>query len=213
MLRLVASTEHVPVEATRPPPRLRLVVDDRPRVQLLRTMVLVGAARRNAATRARKRLQAGCVASISLVAGVAGLSLYQGFHIGLIDLQAQRSFAIVGLLASISLLLLIRRRSDEHDIIAVRDLDACVATIDKLAGELAQAPVWDTDCVHDVRRRYVECLRLCGAGHNHADYIAARVALGHATRPRWQGTLRYIRDIYLREAILVALPLVFFAAC
>jgi hypothetical protein len=140
------------------------------------------------------------------------LSLYQGHHASPIEVSAQRSFAIVGLLASISLLLLIRRRSDEHAVIAVRDLEACVVAIEKLARELQQAAMWDTDCVHDVRGRYVECLRQCGAGHSHADYLAARVALGHSTRPRWRARLRDVADIYLREAILVALPLVFFAA-
>lgn len=215
MLRLVASTEHVPAEPPRPspPPHLRLVVDDRPRQQLLRTMALVAGARRHAADRMRLRLRVGCVASVCVVAGIAALSLFQGLNAGGIEPTMQRGFAIVGLLASISLLLLIRRKSDEHAIIAVRDLDACVVSIEQLARELAAAPLADSDRVHDVRRRYVDCLRLCGAGHGHADYLAARVALGHSTRPRWRARLSYLADVYLREISIAALPLLFFVAC
>ncbi len=123
------------------------------------------------------------------------------------------ALAIVGLLSSISLLLLIRRKSDECDIISVRDLDACAAAIDELCRELRRASISDVGRVHDMRARYVECLRRCRAGHAHADYLAARLALGHSTRPRWRVRFHYAADVYALEIIIAALPLLFLVAC
>jgi hypothetical protein len=188
------------------------VVDDRPRLQLMRTMILVAAARRHACERIRRRLQVGCVASIGLVAAIAAISLLQGLNAGVMAPPTQRGLAIIGLLASISLLVLLRCKSDEHAMVAAQDLDICVEGIDSLVGDLVRTHMADADRIHDVRRRYVECLRRCRASHTHDDYMAARVVLGHAARPEWPARLRYVADVYMREISVAALPLLFFAA-
>lgn len=186
---------------------MRLVVDDRPRQQLLNTMQLVAAARRHAARRIATKLRVGRTMSILLVAGLAATSLLQGLYAGGLGVAGHRSLAVISLLLIISVLLMFRRQSDERAALAVRDLEACVGGIEALATELRFGRVGDVDLVHDVRRRYTAVIAACRMGHRHSDYLAARDPRELAPPQRLRLRLHYFVDVYLRELALAGLPL------
>jgi len=214
MLRLVATTEPAAL-GRKPPPRsanIRLVVDDRPRQQLLNAMSLVAAARRHAAARIRAKLRVARGVAIGLVASIAAIDLVHGILAEKVNPLTHRNLAIVSLLAVVSLLLLHRRSAEERAIIAVRDLEICVGAIDALACELRRGRHGDADLVHDVRRRYTAALRRCRCVHKHSDYLAARATLDGSGRRSWRTSVRYAADVYLREIALGAVPLLFLAA-
>ena len=214
MLRLVATTGPAGFDRKRPPrpTNIRLVVDDRPRLQLLNTMTLVAAARRHAAGRIRDKLRVARGVAVGLVASIATIDLVHGILADKVNPLTHRNLAIMSLLAVISLLLLYRRSAEERAVLAVRDLEDCVDTIDALACELRRGRLCDADLVHDVRRRYAAALRRCRCAHKHSDYLAARAALADSGRQTWRAGMRYAADVALREIALGVAPLLFLAA-
>lgn len=197
-LRLVASSDR-PAQARpqRAAALVALVVDERPRRQLLRTMALVATARRFAAARLRHKLMVGRAATLWLTAVTAWT----------IALPAtSQGIAAAGLLALIGILLLFRPAMDERLAAAAVALDRCAADIDALASELDRADARDSRRVHEMRDRYGAVVKACGAKHLYADYMAARQAIDGSASTS-QARAQYVATTYAMAVALALLPI------
>lgn len=212
-LRLVVSAER---QGYAPKSRaagshIKLVVDDRPREQLLRTMTLVATARRHAAHRLRTKVLAGRLAMVWLTGITAVVSLRLAWSAGELDPTAQRSLSMMSLLAIVGLMILVFRQTDDRSAAAARELETCVASIEALSAQLRRAGIGDADRVHDVRQRYTAALRQCRAIHKHSDYLAARGWLEGAHRGSIPARVRYAAEVYLRDIAIATLPVLVLA--
>jgi SMODS and SLOG-associating 2TM effector domain family 5 len=210
MLRLVASAEQAVGERTAPPVRgshLQLVTDDQPRAQLLNTMTLVAAARRQAIRRIRHKLflrQMTVVCLLTVLAGILAALSLQAADIGS---GFNRQLSVVGLVTAVAALLMAGCHDHERAVLVIRALAVCVADIEALQRELRIASTCAPGVVQDVRQRYGDTLRRCPATHVHADYLVARLAPAAPWRMHMRARLRYALRVYLPDGLVLATPL------
>lgn len=181
--------------------RPRLVDDDRPRRQLLQTMLLVGDARQAAADRlASKHRTVQCTIAMLILLCVGIWCSLLG-QLETADLDIVRRFALVAIACSATaLLLLLSQLSDERTPRRVQQLELCAAQIRELCDTLAlnrllpgTTHVLD---VHGARQAYREIVQQCPVDHSYADYLKARLSPTSSCEARFRAAFHRGLDVY-----------------
>ncbi len=181
--------------------RPRLVDDERPRRQLLQTMMLVGDARQAAANRlTAKHRTAKCTIAtlILLCVGIWSCLLWQ---IQTADHDSVRRFGLIAIAcAAVAFLLLMLQLRDERTLMRVHQLELCAAQIRQLRDAFASnRPLPGMTFalgVHEARHAYLEIVRHCPVDHSYADYLKARLSPTSSREARFRAAFHRGLDVY-----------------
>lgn len=181
--------------------RPRLVDDDRPRRQLLQTMLLVGDARQAAAKRLMSKHRTAQYTIAMLILLCVGIWCSLLGQMETADLDTVRRFALVAIACSAAaLLLLLSQLTDEGTSIRVQQLELCAAQIRQLRETLAlnrlvpgTSHVLD---VHGARHAYREIVQRCPVDHTYADYLKARLSPTSSREARFRAAFHRGLDVY-----------------
>jgi SMODS and SLOG-associating 2TM effector domain family 5 len=208
-LRLVVSTaaDDVMRERTARTSLPRLVINDEPRSQLLKTMTLVCATRQLAAHRMMRKQALSRHTLMALIGLCVGIWTWLAINVAAADPALHRRLAFIGVVSAVVALLLACSRTEGRAAVRAYQLGRCAAEIGDLRDKLANGD-GDDASVPAIRQHYRDAMRRCKADHIYADYLAARLACSAKDASPWRARLLYAMNVYPKSAAALMVPLV-----